>query len=54
VGAGYFARATWDPTRTPVGPSVGPRAAAFWAFLDAELGTTIGPLEPAPDRGRNL
>jgi hypothetical protein len=54
VGAGDFVRATWDPARTPVGPSVGPRAAAFWEFLDGELGTAIGPLEAAPDLRRNL
>lgn len=49
VGAGDFARATFDPERTPIGPSVGPRAAAFWDFLDAELGTEIGPLTAPPD-----
>jgi hypothetical protein len=54
VGSGDFVRASWDPSRTPVGPSVGPRAAAFWEFVDGELGTSIGPLQPAPDLGRNL
>ncbi len=49
VGGGEFARATFDPERTPVGPSVGPRAAALWEFLDAELGTSIGPLTAPPD-----
>jgi len=49
IGSGDFARATFEPERTPIGPSVGPRAAAFWAFVDAELGTSIGPLTAPPD-----
>ena len=47
-----FTRVNFDPARTPVGPSVGPRAAAFWRFADAELGTDVGPLEAARRRGR--
>jgi hypothetical protein len=44
-----FARVGFDADRTPVGPSVGPRAAAFWRFADAELGTNIGRLEAPVD-----
>jgi hypothetical protein len=44
-----FTRLNLDPTRTPVGPSIGPRSADFWRFADAELGTTVGPLEAPPD-----
>lgn len=49
IAGGGFARATFDPGRTPVGPSVGPRSAAFWNFLDAELDTSIGPLDAPRD-----
>ena len=44
-----FARVDFDPARTPVGPSVGQRAADFWRFADAELGTAVGPLEAPVD-----
>jgi hypothetical protein len=44
-----FARAQFDGSRTPVGPSVGPRAAAFWRFADEALGTAIGELTAPPD-----
>jgi hypothetical protein len=37
------------PGRTPAGPSIGERAVAFYAFADHELGTSMGPLEAAPD-----
>lgn len=47
--AGY-ARAVFDSDRTPVGPSVGPRAVAFWRFADTELGIGIGELTAAEDR----
>ena len=33
----------------PAGPSVAPAAAAFYAFVDRELGASIGPLTPAVD-----
>ncbi len=46
---GAFVRCTFAPSRTPVGPSVGARAAAFWALADDLLGAGIGPLEPAVD-----
>jgi hypothetical protein len=41
---GTFLRCTFDPDATPIGPSVGSRAAAFWDFADRELGTAVGPL----------
>lgn len=41
---GAYAHLMFDPGRTPRGPSVGPKAAAFWAFADAHLGTRAGPL----------
>lgn len=44
-----FSRVDFDPARTPVGPSVGERSAAFWRFADAELGTGIGPLTAPGD-----
>ncbi len=42
-----FVRAVFAPAHTPVGPSVGPRACAFWSFADRELGAGVGPLEPS-------
>lgn len=42
-----FVRFLPTPGTTPVGPSFAPTAIAFWAFADRELGTEIGPLEPA-------
>ncbi len=47
-----FARAQFDGPRTPVGPSVGRRAVAFWRFADQALGTAIGPLTAPPDVAR--
>jgi len=49
VAASGFARAVFNATHTPVGPSVGQRAVDFWRFADAELGTNIGPLSAPPD-----
>ena len=46
-GVGGFVRLAADGDRTPVGPSFGPAAAAFWAFADRELGTDTGPLVAA-------
>jgi hypothetical protein len=46
---GSFLRLTLEPARTPAGPSVGERAAAFYAFTDTELATGIGALEAALD-----
>jgi hypothetical protein len=44
-----FSRINFDPARTPTGPSVGDRAAAFWRVADAELGTAVGALTAAID-----
>ncbi len=49
VAKGAFIGVMFTPERTPVGPSVGARAVAFWRFADAELGTTFGPLVAPPD-----
>lgn len=46
---GGFARLSFEPSRTPAGPSVASRAVAFYAYLDGEFGTAIGPLDAAPD-----
>ncbi|HZN16398.1 MAG TPA: hypothetical protein VFB78_19190 [Acidimicrobiales bacterium] len=46
---GGFIRVRFAPSRTPAGPSVGERAAAFYAFCDRELGTSVGPLTAAID-----
>jgi hypothetical protein len=46
---GCLVRLRLDPARTPAGPSIGPRAAAFYAFCDSEVGTDVGPLESAMD-----
>ena len=40
-----FARAQFDPARTPVGPSVGERSVAFWRFADREMGTARRPAD---------
>lgn len=44
-----FVRCAWNAATTPVGPSTGARACAFWAEADRTLGTRTGPLTPAPD-----
>lgn len=44
-----FARVTFAAARTPVGPSVGDRAVAFWRFADEAIGTAVGPLTAPPD-----
>lgn len=49
VARGGFARMRFVAGRTPVGPSVGDRCAAFWRFADDELGTAVGPLEAPAD-----
>lgn len=49
VAGPSFARCLFEPGATPVGPSVGPRAAAWWRFADRELHTGLGALSPAPD-----
>ncbi len=50
VGSSHV-RCLWDPDTTPVGPSTAQRACDFWATVDRELRTNIGPLTPAPDLG---
>ncbi len=47
VGADRFLRASYVPGAMPVGPSTASAAARLWAFVDRELGTTIGSLDPA-------
>jgi hypothetical protein len=42
---GAFVRLTLDAERTPCGPSVAPKAVAFFRFADAHLGTRVGPLD---------
>jgi hypothetical protein len=49
VAAQGFARLELLSGRTPVGPSIGPRSAAFWRFADTAMGTAIGPLTAPPD-----
>ena len=44
---GAFLQCGFEPDETPVGPSVGRRAVAFWEFADRELGTRVGPLTSA-------
>jgi len=46
---GGFVRFVPEPSRTPCGPSIAPRAAAAFRFTDAELGTELGDLRPARD-----
>jgi len=48
VGVG-FARCAIDPSSWPVGPSIGPAAAAFYGWCDDQLGAGIGRLTPATD-----
>ena len=40
-------RLMFNAKGTPIGESVGPRAAAFWRFADEHLGTNCGPMSPA-------
>jgi hypothetical protein len=44
---GGFIRLTLNASRTPKGPSVAPTACDFYRFADEQLGTELGPLEPA-------
>jgi hypothetical protein len=53
IGA-HFVRCVWDPASMPVGPSTATRACAFWNYVENELGTKIGPLDPAPDLSPGL
>lgn len=45
--SGGFVRAVFDSERTPIGESVGERAAHFWQYADQHLGTETGPLTSA-------
>jgi hypothetical protein len=47
-----FVRCVYDQASTPIGPSTGPRAAAFWNFAAEEFGADIGGLTAARDDGR--
>jgi hypothetical protein len=50
VAGERFARILFDPARTPIGPSVAPRAAAFWNWFEHEQGRDqVVPLTPAPE-----
>jgi hypothetical protein len=44
---GGFIRLTLNASRTAKGPSVAPTACDFYRFADNQLGTELGPLEPA-------
>ena len=44
---GSFVRFMPHRAETPVGPSFAPIAVAFWAWADATLGTSLGPLSAA-------
>jgi hypothetical protein len=46
---GRFLRFVPDPQRTPVGPSIAPRAVAALAVADEVFDAGIGPLEPPRD-----
>ncbi len=48
-GHGSFVRCLFDEAATPVGPSVAPRAAAFWRFINADLGLGLGRVVSAAD-----
>jgi hypothetical protein len=50
AGAGFgYARLELSGDRTPVGETVGPRAAAYWRFFDEQFDAGIGPLEAPQD-----
>jgi len=46
AGSGFI-RCLYDQSTTPVGPSTGARAAAFWEFIDRECETGTGGLTAA-------
>ena len=52
IARGTFAACRFTPGRIPVGPSVGPLAASFWAFADEALGTGLGRLTAPSDPTR--
>ncbi len=45
--SGSFVRAKFQHPVVPSGPSAAPLAVALWAFVDAELGGSVGPMSPA-------
>lgn len=47
TAGGGFVRCIYDPRTTPIGPSTGSLATAFWEFAAAELGTPTAGLSPA-------
>jgi len=49
VARDKFARAAFEPVRTPAGPSVGPRAAAFWNWYESAEDYSGAPLTAALD-----
>jgi hypothetical protein len=48
AAAGSYVNVRFDPEQTPVGPSLGGRAAAALSWADAEHGLGLGPLTGAP------
>jgi hypothetical protein len=47
TAGGGFVRCVYDARTTPIGPSTGDLAAAFWEFAANELGTDTAGLSPA-------
>ncbi|MEQ1571471.1 MAG: hypothetical protein ABMA64_37940 [Myxococcota bacterium] len=45
--SGGYVSASLVPARTPVGPSIGPKAAALVAYTDRVFDTQVGPVEPS-------
>jgi hypothetical protein len=50
--SGGFVNLTLSPERTPVGPPVGPKAAALVAYADGAHATRLGPVSAASERIR--
>lgn len=44
-----FARCAFEPQRTPIGPSVAPRAAALWNFVAPQIDVDLGLVTAARD-----
>lgn len=51
VAGPTFARCAFVADRTPIGPSVSARAAAFWNFANPHLGLGLGPVTPSISGG---
>ncbi len=51
TAGGGFIRCLYEPSTTPVGPSTGPWAAAFWDFVARECAVGTGGLTPALEQG---